>query len=315
MSFRFSTRIFGLIGGYMLVLVSRAPVLVAFQGRIRSVDEIEMALSSVDRFLGLPSTALAWPGSILQLLFLPIWVVSWLASEGVPFGAHQTMERFGQYIARAYAEPLVPIFMLRCVAVVLSSLAPIAMYLIARRLFGRLAGLMGAMLVALSQPFLEYSTIASGDGASISFALLSFGLILAGNPEPPIVMLAGMVFGAALAAKVTVLSLGFLSLGAALGSAPKFIEALRRAGLWCAGAACGVLVFCPYVWVDPLRLAKSVIGNATRTGQPLGVAGLLRAMGDWFGLPFMMLLGIGLAAATILCLRRGGEQTLSKCSP
>ena len=33
-----------------------------------------------------------------------------------------------------------------------------------------------------------------------------------------------------------------------------------------------LLIACPYLWIDPMRLAKSVLGNAARGGEAMGVA-------------------------------------------
>ena len=65
----------------LLVLVRLPGGVLVLEGAILNTDETEMTFSVLDRFLGLPSTSLAWPGGTLQLLSLPVVAVDFLCSS------------------------------------------------------------------------------------------------------------------------------------------------------------------------------------------------------------------------------------------
>lgn len=263
---------------YVLVLISRL-ILIVFPpaGHVYNVDEMTMLFSTWDRFLGVPSVAIAWPSTILQLLTLPLFGVHLAVAVLFEGGSSApSLSNLADALGRVYLYPWPSLTTMRFVSATIGSAAPIlAAYLAGRFAASTSAAIVTGTLVAVSGVLWQHSAMATGDGASLTFALLA--AIVAspylgrrGNPFG-----SGLLCAVALASKVTVLGLALLSMFVVMG-APGLrpIKRLQALACWAAGTAIGFVALCPYVWLDPLRFLKGTVGNAMR-GSSQGFSAIM----------------------------------------
>jgi hypothetical protein len=242
-------------------------------GGLYNVDEAEMVSSTIDRFLGVPSTSLAWPGTILQLLVLP-FVGLQLGGHCAAVGGIKNLECIASGVGHLYLAPSPTLTVMRVVSALLASAAPLLVFRISRRLnVARTQGLLAAATLAFAPLFWQHGAMATGDGASITLALGALVAALSVRERGSrAALLSGGLMGAGLAAKFTSLNLGLLS-GVAIALMPR-IELPRRVGLlsaWGGGIIAAFMALCPYVWIDPIRLLKSAVGNLLRPGPSGGL--------------------------------------------
>ena len=99
------------------IMLSRVPGgLLVDRWVIFNVDELEMTLSSLDRFLGVPSTSLAWPGGSLQMLAIPMILID------LRFPV--TQDGFVAYLSHLYREPWHTVRLMRLLVIFVSSIWP-----------------------------------------------------------------------------------------------------------------------------------------------------------------------------------------------
>lgn len=270
-----------------LIFATRLPWLHATYGTLINIDEIDMALSVPDRFLGIPSTSLAWPATTLQLLVLPVVGIDFLARTGLDLSP----AAFLDYLAHMYREPWSIIHLTRLVGAVLSSLGIALLFLpLVRVAPSRLAAAAGVLIIA-TQPLLwvhAYSAI--GDALAVGFACASVACLV-GHHSRQQAAWAGVLLGLALASKITIAYL-LLFMLPILFAPPQ--HRLQRFLLFGGCAALAFVLACPYVWTDPVRLAKSIIGNVARTGEPMGLQRALRLLQHMFGLPVLLVAAVGI---------------------
>src|SRR6185369_12840525 len=105
--------------------------------------------------------------------------------------------------------------------------------------------------------------------------------------------------GLAIASKVTVIPLVPFVVLLVLDGRPARV-AVKTLGVFLGAAFVGCVVGCPYVWTDPIRLAKTIVGNASRKGAP---PGLVHTLGTAVNVvPIWLWLGMVLTFA--VCLKR-----------
>jgi hypothetical protein len=269
-----------------LIFAARLPALHASYGMIINIDEIDMALSVLDRFLGIPSTSLAWPATTLQLLVLPVVSIDFLLQAGLALSP----ATFLDYLAQMYREPWYVIHLTRLVGAVLSSLG-IALLLLplVQTTRSRLAAVPGVLIIAMQPLLWLHACSAIGDALAVGFACASVACLV-GHPTRQHAAWAGAMLGLALASKVTIAYLLLFVLPILAAPAQHRLQRLLLFG-GCAGLA--FVLACPYVWTDPVRLAKSIIGNVARTGEPMGLGQALHLVRQMFGLPVLLLAAVG----------------------
>jgi ABC-type amino acid transport substrate-binding protein len=129
-----------------------------------------------------------------------------------------------------------------------------------------------------TQPFLwRQCCLATGDGPSIGFLAAALGTLLADLERRTTLATAGVLIGLALASKVTTLLALPIVVALIWHYAPRPWRAL---GYVLAFAAVGGILGCPYLFTDPLRLAKSVVGNLFRPGEPVGMATAVQLLAE-----------------------------------
>jgi 4-amino-4-deoxy-L-arabinose transferase-like glycosyltransferase len=292
-----------LIEAYLVSLGSRLPgLLFPPCGFVYNADEQIMAFQSLDRFLGLPAAHLAWPGTTVSLLSLPLFLADFLLSSHFPTSFTQAISLFAAYLSRAYADPRHMILLVRWTVALISSAGVILFYYIAAELSkSRLMGLACALLLAFQPSFYQHSVMATGDAVSLTLALAAV-LCLLRRSSPRSATLAGFLFSGAMAAKITISS--FIVLPLLLILLPESPAGVRQRMQvlfrFCGSLVVGFMLWCPYVWTDPTRLGKSALGNATYPATR-DFHAFLSLWNEAMGITFtvLALLALGLAIALI----------------
>ncbi len=275
---RLSLRGVGLVAlCYGVILVTRLILIVLPpSAEVYTVDEWTMTLACLDRFLGVPSVVLMWPASTLQLLFVPVAVVDMLIEYGPTGRVAEVLTNLSDYLGQSYLHPERPLLMLRLITSSLSSTAPILLYVLMMRLFrSRAAATFAGISLAVHPLFLQQSAMATGDTLSLTLTLACL-VCLAGGRETRHVFWAGALFAAATASKITVVGLVVIPLGLIFHiHAIGLVGRLRLTAIFVGGGVLGFFLTCPYAWIDPIRLAKAVMGASLRPGSSIGVGGVL----------------------------------------
>jgi hypothetical protein len=292
-----------LVAAYLLSLGSRLPALLfPPYGFLYNIDEQVMGFQSLDRFLGLPAAHLAWPGTTVSLLSLPLFLADFLLSSHFPTTFTQAITLFAVYLSRAYADPRHTILLVRWTVALISSACPILVYYIAVELSkSRLMGLACALLLAFQPNFYQHSVMATGDAVSLMLALAAV-LCLLRRPSLRSAVLAGFLFSGAMAAKITISSFIVLPLLLILlpGSPAGVRQRIQALFRFCGGLVVGLMLWCPYIWTDPTRFGKSALGNATYPAAR-DFRAFLSLWNEGMGITFsvLALLALGLAIALI----------------
>ena len=274
-----------------LVLIVRPP-----SGFFYNIDELEMTLSCLDRFLGVPSTSLQWPGSVLQLLLLPVLGIDFLIRGGVGGGMSGSLSHFAAYVARSYANPVHSVVLLRVLVATLGSTAPAFAYLIARNLNDSVyAAWVCAAAIALAPIFGRQSAMAMGEAVAVSFLFAAVFVTLRYRMRGA--ALSGFLFAAALAARITVA--GAIALPLLLltfdGSEPLRIR-FKGVLKFLTATVFGFLFWCPFVWTEPLRFAKALLGHV----RPQAALNVGAFIGTW-----VEGMGVSLSFLTLISLAGG----------
>lgn len=273
---------------FLLIGIRWKGVLIAREGVIFNVDEMLMSLSAIDRFLGIPPR-LSWPGTPLHLLAVPALLTKFVF-QSMP---NLNMERFAVFISELYRSPWEAVMIFRMSVVALSSIG-FAMLVeslrdISENLFIRS---ISVLLIATAPLVWMYSHMVLSDSFALSFAMIS--LFFIAKAEAKIAercILAGAIFGFAIASKVTIIiAFPFMVSILLIHSSSKLQDSLTFVIATIAGFAFS----CPYVWTDPLRLAKGILGNASKPGDPAGLFGALEIMMEVFTLPLMAISLLGI---------------------
>ncbi|MCH7719400.1 MAG: hypothetical protein IH988_00220, partial [Planctomycetes bacterium] len=150
---------YGVILATRLILIVLPP-----SGEVYTVDEWSMTLACLDRFLGVPSVALAWPASTLQLLFMPVAAIDMLIQYGPAGRLAEVLTNLSDYLGQSYLHPDRPLLMVRLIVGSLSSAAPILLFVLMVRLFGsQAAAALAATSLAVHPLFLRHSVMATAD--------------------------------------------------------------------------------------------------------------------------------------------------------
>lgn len=248
-----------------VIALSRLPAAIgALSGFVINNDEMIMSFTVLDRFLGVPPAFLSWPGGTLQLSALPAVAGYLLTSMHGKF----TIAVFVHQLSEAYRQPWKILFIVRCVVAVVSSFGfSTLLYPLARWGVSRVVAVVCIVYFATLPEIWLHSQMAVPDALSLGLGCAG---IAAFEFLPPLrggALSAGICAGLALAAKLTVLPL----LPFQLASREMTKKGFAKAAALFAGAT--IVAFCfaaPYVWTDPLRFAKAVLGNLAREGVPSG---------------------------------------------
>jgi hypothetical protein len=246
-------------------------------------DELDLVRSSIDRSLGVPSTAMAWPAGSIQIISQLVIAVLYLT------GSHGlSLNSFVEFLARLHQNPSELLMPLRVTFALLNCLSPVFAFLTARRLgCATPIALLCAVGWALSPITMTYHFAVTSDGLAWTLAQASLYAALLGGGGA---FMAGALIGVAAGTKITTASLVVTIFLVHLSRSP---HPVRSAVHLFAGALVGFLICCPQIWFDPVRLTKAMVGTATGAGtEQRGLIPALNGMIRWIFLLAVVLFGV-----------------------
>lgn len=284
----------------LICFLLRLPLLVyPPAGYFYSMDELAVTFCALDRFLGLPPTLLMLPSTFLQFLFLPIFLLDMVIRGGLALNPAAFLSQLSAQLTHAYVNPHHPVLLMRCLVAILCSAGPVLAYAIIDSLHAsKWAALLGAAFVLFNPVFVQHSVMAGADSVAVTLVLAS-GLCLLKTRSGGKVEYASFLLAAAMACRITVA--GFISIPLISFLLDDRItiwkDRTRTLARFCGGLIFGFLLWCPYVWTDPIRMAKAVYGNLNRPESYFD----LRAFTDvkWHGM------GAGFTVAWLLVFVAG----------
>ncbi len=228
----------------------------ALSEQIPNLDEVEMAWSVLDRALGVPSTTLAWPNSLLQLLSL----VPTLVAQVVSAQDHG-LDRFVMGLALGYRSPWQVVFVIRIiVAAAVSAASGLWLWVLLRDGVNRTAAILLILLGTSAPALWMASTMAKGEGLALALLMVAFAVrhVWTAPSTRTIPLVVGAIAGTVLASRNT-LAPGLIPLAMYTCGTNK-----RAYATWVLALVVSFVGLCPSVWLEPVRLAKSVAGNVVR---------------------------------------------------
>ena len=246
------------------VLIRIPTIVIPPADGLYNVDEQTLALSVVDRWLGLPPIYLVWPAMLPRFVGMVMFAPQFLWA----LVSDRSLDKFTQVVFAYYEDPSAIIIALRSFSAVAGAAAAVAGYQLARHLSGNWrAGVLAAVAITLAPLPLEYSLTAKGD--AIGFALTIWAMRFA-LCEPVKPVLVGLLTAAAFANRVVsvawllpVLLAAAVLIWSAAGPRRLLGDILRSAG---AGLV-GLPLFYPYLWLEPVRALKAVSGTIMLQGD------------------------------------------------
>jgi hypothetical protein len=215
---------------------------------------------------------------------VPTFFLDFVLAKGLPSGATNILIALGDHIAYASAHPDRYVLTLRAIQIAISSAAPLLGFLIARRLSGSVPfAVVCAAVLAFEPALFQYSVMAVGEATGLTLALGGLASLIY-SVHPLRFYWSGMCFAAAAGSKITIGSLvifPILIIVAEKGVAAKSrVLSLRQ---FLAALAVGFLLCNPWVWTDPLRYAKAVIGNIQKPSTGMNLNAFLALWLDMTG--------------------------------
>ncbi|HVP67204.1 MAG TPA: hypothetical protein VMT17_08065 [Anaeromyxobacteraceae bacterium] len=264
------------LGLFVALLALRLPFARwAEAGQLLNPDEIETALMGADRFLGVPPCQTHWPASLNQLLLLPVLGADMLVqSHFRPTGA-----AFIEYVAGIYRSPWHTVWLSRVIVVVASSLGLASLVVpLARRGAGAWACVVALLLTATTPSLWQASIMSLGNGLALGLGCLAIAVSLSeacgGHPlHRPVA--AGALLGLMLASRNTMAP--FVPLvGAILAS--RSSRPWRDLVAMTLMMAVALVAAFPYVWTEPIRVARATVGAYIKHGEASGLRAALGMM-------------------------------------
>lgn len=284
-----------------------------------NVDESVLAMAVVDRWLGVPSTTLAWPTGP-HLLLGQLYVVGSFFGSGESLG----LEGFMRHLNGLLGDFGGLLVFLRLIGIGLSVWAAAALTgaVLKRGVAGWVAG--PAIVAFFGLPVVaRYDAMAKGDGPGFCLAILA--LVCALDEERPRPVWLGVLIGTMLAFRVTLVPVAVLVAVVAMVVYRGSVRPGRTLGHGLVAAVGSFLLFCPFLWTDPTRFFKATLGQLARgDGESVGFAKASTALAQMadplFGVLLLGVLvfglmskrwwavggGLGVAAIYVLLTARSG---------
>ena len=252
---------------FLACFLVRLPLLIyPPAGYFYNMDELAVTFCALDRFLGLPPTLLMLPATFLQFCYLPLFLLDTFIRTGLPLSSTALLTHLSAQLSEAYSNPHHAVLLMRCLVAAFSSAAPILAYFIVDALSGaKWASLLGAAVVLFDPTFVHHSVMAGGDSVAVTFVLAAM-LCLLKTRAGGRVHYAGFLLATALACRITVAGFIFIPILFLLidDRVVGWRERVKTAARFGASLVLGFIFWCPYVWTDPIRMAKAVYGNLNR---------------------------------------------------
>jgi hypothetical protein len=284
----------------MVLLLSRLPLVVlARQRRYFNVDELDLTLDGIDRFLDVPHANLQWPGTINHLFIVPLAGITYVAHAWPQINANS----FVDYLSHVYRDPWNFLFLARLMVATIAACG-LAMLLpnLAKRI-GSEAVAAGGLILITTVPALMITTSGAwGTGAGLGLAGLAIAVAISpgtlDESKPYGLMTAGILSGFALAGRTILLPI-VLFIAGLLAERTK--RRWRTTVLFLAIVALAFVFACPQTWVAPILWAKANLGNYHKPGKPIGLVRAIELIENI--LPFWLMLA-ALAGFVRLAWRR-----------
>ncbi|MHB8382861.1 MAG: hypothetical protein ACYDC3_11060 [Candidatus Binataceae bacterium] len=267
------------------------------------IDELELTETAADHFLGVPQFSLAWPGTVNDFLVEPFFAADYV----IQVRGDVSPSSFVDYLSKFYRSPWRMFLVARLFLTAIAALGLAIILPNLSRQTGSVAlSAAGLLLIATVPELMFQSSGAFAAGPALGFVCVSIAIALtprgAGRFEPYVTLCAGVFFGAALAGRN--LMLPVIPLVAAL-LAKRSAHPARTVVIFCIISGAAFIALCPQTWLDPIRWAKSNLGNYRMHGRPAGLLrsalSLIEAIQPWLFVAF---------AAAMAMLIRKREWTL-----
>jgi hypothetical protein len=242
-------------------LATRLPFLEPAAGRVFNGDELLTQELVLGRFLGVHQL-IPWPAGPLAILSVPLVLLDYLRSSH----GHLDAQGFVAFLQLHALDPWPLVRLLRAVIAAGFSVGVGALAVATARLTGSLllAGAVALGVATVPQLWLLSHTATPH---CLGFGLACIGMLAlvpeSGPPAPLRWFVAGTCLALGLTSHVTLASVVPVAAGFALQRQPT--ARLRGLSALALGLLVGALIGSPYVWQEPLRLAKSLAG-ATAAG-------------------------------------------------
>ena len=177
-------------------LVIRAPLIcIPPSNGLYNVDELTLAFSILDRWLGLPATNLYWPAVPLQLgafiFFAPEFSVALLTDR--------SLDKLTHVIFAHYQDPSSIILILRIFSALAGAATAVALYQLIKYVSeSAIAGITAAAIVTLLPLSLQLSVMATADAVALMFCAWAARWFLVAPARP---LLVGFMSAAAVSTK------------------------------------------------------------------------------------------------------------------
>jgi hypothetical protein len=283
----------------LAVIATRVPGLImGTPDSLLNDSELEMTFAALDRFLGVPSAVLIWPAGLLHILAVPLFLGDFIFSPH----CSASPAAFVAYLSEMYRQPWHALLLIRLTVVLTSSLSLAALHQpFSAILENRFSGLLAVIGLSTVPIFWSHSHAGVPDSVAFGLAAASLAPLLVRPVNDRRIAMSGLLAGLAVASKVTVIPLLPFVIAVALqhcvGS--KWRSLLKLSLFLGVGFAVG----CPYLWTDPVRFAKTVLGNAARNGMPMGFGNALLTTLDVLPVWFCTML---IAGFVLLAIKRQG---------
>jgi len=266
------------IGMMVILVLSRLTFAwTAVHRVLHLVDELDLTLGALDRFLGIPMANTSWPGMVNQLLLVPMFGAQYLfVSQG-----HPSPDGFFNFLSATYRDPWHALFIGRLIVVAVSSigLSMLAIWL-GKEIRSMTAAILMVLLLASVPEIWFYSVLGLGNGVAIGLMCIATAFAISPRDDRNIAftrpVVVGVFAGLALASRNTMLPYVLFLIALMLWRDPR--RPISRFIVF--GLVIGIVVIltCAPIWIDPIRWLKATLGNYQRHGAPTGLFGAVRVL-------------------------------------
>lgn len=231
-------------------------------------DELELMRSVGDRFLGVPQTSLAWPATTIQLLLFPI--VFLLAA--VEIVSVKSADGLSNFLSNYIYGPEQYTIALRATLMIAMCVVSVQMFRQLKSDEDRSKWMISIVALCASPIFVHQSYMIAGDSLAALLMLVCLCKLVSPRVERADIIWAAIAFGAAIGCRATFVLYIPLILFLIIKSVDGRRKSIQSAVLFGALALLSIIFFLPAIWMDPIRLLKSILGNAGREGADFSIS-------------------------------------------
>ncbi|MBA4293397.1 hypothetical protein C0431_10560 [bacterium] len=225
-------------------------------------DELELMRSVGDRFLGVPQTSLAWPATTIQLLLFPIVFLL----TAVEIVSVKSADGLSNFLSNYIYGPEQYTIALRATLMIAICAVSVQMFRQLKADEDRSKWIISIVALCASPIFVHQSYMIAGDSLAALLMLVCLCKLVSPRVERTDIIWAAIAFGAAIGCRATFVLYIPLILFLIIKSVDGRRNSIQSAVLFGAVALLSIIFFLPAIWMDPIRLLKSILGNAGREG-------------------------------------------------